>query len=93
MENVDAAGGPPCTFESCIDILQVHVIKFVRESLEIQPVTDEGRQQLMMYTDYFSQWPEEKRVEEYAMLHFAWSLGRENRQQAVLDRVEKVLAV
>ena len=73
--------------------LQVHVIKFVRESLETQPVTDEGRQQLMMYTDHFSQWPEDKRVEEYAMLHFAWSLGRQNRQQAVLNRVEKVLAV
>ena len=79
--------------ETCCGCLQVHVIKFVRESLETQPVTDEGRQQLMMYTDHFSQWLEEKRVEEYAMLHFAWSLGRENRQQAVLSRVEKVLAV
>ena len=75
------------------DPLQVHVIKFVRESLETQAVTDEGRQQLMMYTDHFSQWQEDRRAEEYAMLHFAWSLGSENRQQAVLNRVEKVLAI
>jgi len=73
--------------------VQVQVIKFVRETLESQIVTDEGRQQLMMFTDHFSQWPEDKRVEEYAMLHFSWSLGRDNRQQAVLNRVEKVLAV
>ncbi len=73
--------------------MQVQVIKFVRETLESQIVTDEGRQQLMMFTDHFSQWPEDKRVEEYAMLHFSWSLGRDNRQQAVLNRVEKVLAV
>ena len=72
---------------------QVQVIKFVRESLETQIVTDEGRQQLMMFTDHFSQWPEDKRVEEYAMLHFSWSVGREDKQHAVLQRVEKVLAV
>ena len=73
--------------------VQVQVIKFVRESLETQIVTDEGRQQLMMFTDHFSQWSEDKRVEEYAMLHFSWSVGGEDKQHAVLQRVEKVLAV
>ena len=71
----------------------MQLIKYVRETLETQMVSDEGRQQLIMYTDQFSHWPEEKRVEEYAMLHFCWAVGRENRQQAVMQRVEKVLAV
>ena len=73
--------------------MQVHVIKYVREVLETHPVSDEGRQQLIMFTDQISQWPEDRRVEEYAMLHFAWSVGGDNRQHAVMSRVEKVLAI
>ena len=100
--SLPGAQGPTCCIHWYVTIMptaaasapaQVQVIKFVRESLETQIVTDEGRQQLMMFTDHFSQWPEDKRVEEYAMMHFSWSVGREDKQHAVLQRVEKVLAV
>ena len=60
--------------------------------LETQAVLDESRKQIMLYLDCFIQWTEVKRVEEYAMLHSAWSLGRVDRQKAVMTRVQKVLA-
>ncbi|BDA51522.1 hypothetical protein COCOBI_19-0780 [Coccomyxa sp. Obi] len=75
-------------------VMLSHVIKFAREVMHppAPDVSQEVHSQLCRYIDLFTVWDESKRVEQYSMLHFDWSVAKESKVQAVLDRIEKVLA-
>lgn len=66
--------------------MQSHVIKFAREVMHppAPDVSQEVHSQLCRYIDLFTVWDESKRVEQYSMLHFDWSVAKESKVQVSL---------
>ncbi|KAK9918176.1 hypothetical protein WJX75_001977 [Coccomyxa subellipsoidea] len=75
-------------------VMLSHVIKFAREVMNppAAGLLEDVHARLCRYIDLFTVWDESKRVEQYSMLHFDWSVAKDGKVQAVLDRIDKVLA-
>ncbi len=68
---------------TCFTCVQSHVIKFAREVMHppASDVSQEVHSHLCRYIDLFTVWDESKRVEQYSMLHFDWSVAKESKVQ------------
>lgn len=53
----------------------------------------EDKDKVCAYIDTFTTWQPDKRVEQYALLHFDWDVAGEGEKwRAVLSRMDKALS-
>lgn len=81
---IKSAGRPAddVTRHVCL-LVQSHVIKFAREVMNppAAGLSEDVHARLCRYIDLFTVWDESKRVEQYSMLHFDWSVAKDGKVQ------------
>ncbi|EIE18028.1 hypothetical protein COCSUDRAFT_45656 [Coccomyxa subellipsoidea C-169] len=74
-------------------VMLSHVIKFAREVMHppAPGLSEDVHAKLCRYIDLFTVWDESKRVEQYSMLHFDWSVAKDNKVQTVCGKWWQVM--